>query len=122
MTVAFLALAVALGATARQFHSWLFAIACATMGALAATPKARESRTVGGAIHTIAGFVFFVVTAVAALSWSPNEPRKTVAWLVCIATGLFIAALVGPRRLREVAGYYQRLVFALIVTWLLLPA
>lgn len=92
------------------------------MAAIAATPKPRESRTATGAVHTVAGFVFFITAAAAANSWSLHEPRKTVAWLLWIMTCLFIAAILGLRGLREAAGFYQRLTFALIVLWLLLPS
>ena len=121
-TIAFLALAAALGLTAWSLHSWLFAIAGVSMIAVAATPKPRESRTLTGAIHTVAGFAFFITAASAARSWSPHQPRSTVSWFLWTVMFMFISAAAGIRGLREAAGYYQRLAFALLVIWLLLPA
>jgi hypothetical protein len=122
-TAAFLALALALGLTAWQLHSWLFATACLAMVAIAATPKPLDaSGGMSGAIHTGAGFVFFISAAAGARSWSPHEPRSSVSYFLWIVTGLFIASILRVRVLRDGAGYYQRLTFALLVIWLMLPA
>jgi len=121
-TMAFLALALALGAVAWRLHSGLFTAACLSMAAIAATPKPGESRTITGAIHTVAGFVFFVTAAAAAKSWSPHGARAAVADLLWTVTALFIASILGARVLSDTAGLYQRACFALLILWLMLPA
>jgi len=43
----------------------------------------------------------------------------TAAWQ--ITTGVFMAAILGLRGVREAPGLYQRACFALLVVWLMLP-
>jgi len=69
--------------------------------AVAATPKPRESHTVSGAIHTVAGFVNVLSVAAAALARSMRQPRSAVADLLGLATGVFLAAVLGVPGLRD---------------------
>src|SRR5437868_4222811 len=63
MTVAFAALAAALGLAAWSMRSWLLAVAAVSMALVAMTPDSDRLSSTGSVVHTAAAFVFFVAAA-----------------------------------------------------------
>ncbi len=117
MTCGFLALASALAAAAWMGNgnrsAWLWIAAGGIIG-VAVTPIAATSSPLARFIHQAAGGAFFVaILGVAITEWA--------MWLdiaIAFAVPLFLAS-VAVARLAPIAGALQRLVFALVVFWLL---
>jgi Protein of unknown function (DUF998) len=112
MTLAFLALAAAVGIAAWTTRSWLLGIAAITQAGVAAFPDANipPARSIP---HTVFGFIFFV--SVAAGLFASHRTSVVLAWLPVVALLLFFASVAGVPGLARVPGLLQRFLFAAIV-------
>lgn len=116
MTLAFLALAAAIGVTTWTTRSWRLAIAAIAQAGVAAFPDSGvpPDRSLA---HTLCGAVFFVT--VAAGLYTSHRSSWLFAWLPVLALLLFFASLAGVPLLARVPGLTQRLCFAAIAVSLL---
>jgi hypothetical protein len=113
-TVAFVALAAALGIVAWTTASWMLAVAAMAMAGVAARPD-RTTAPAHDVVHTAFGFIFFL-SAAAGIYTSPHSSP----W-PAVATAIFFLALARVPVLRRTPGLWQRLCFLTIVIWLLSP-
>jgi Protein of unknown function (DUF998) len=116
MTLAFLALAGAIGIAAWTTGSWLLGIAAIAQAGVAAFPDANipPARSIP---HTVLGFVFFVT--VAAGLYTSNRSSSVLAWLPVVALLLFFASIAGVPGLARAPGLMQRVCFIAIVASLI---
>jgi hypothetical protein len=116
MTFGFLALASALATAAwignGNRSAWLW-IAAGGMVGVAMTPIAPRSSPLAQFIHQAAGFAFFVAMFGVAITEWAVWPDIAIA----LAVPLFLASFA-VARLATIAGALQRVVFALVVFWL----
>ena len=122
MAVGFLSLAAALFVTALLVKPDVpIALAAFGIAVVAATPMPdpRAPRWRGPA-HTIAGFVFFMFSAVGAMVASVGRAMVplVIADLLAICVVLFFASVIAVSPLARVRGWLQRACFALLVLWL----
>jgi hypothetical protein len=120
--VAFLALAGAFAALAANLDrpAWLLALqAAAGLVVVAATPIGQPATSPVTALHTIGGLALYAgVLGVMFLSPAPaGDPR--LRWSFVAALTVFGAGAFGVPGLRRVVGVLQRVVFVLIIVWLL---
>src|SRR5262245_4287869 len=116
MTLAFLALAAAMGVAAWTTRSWLLGIAATAQAGVAAFPDSGvpPDRSLP---HTVFGALFFV-TAAAGL-FASHRSSPILAWLPALTLLLFFAAIAGVPLLARFPGLLQRGCFASIVMALL---
>jgi 4-hydroxybenzoate polyprenyltransferase len=112
MTIAFLALAGAVGIAAAMTRSWLLAIAAVALAGVAALPDPNLP-PVRSLPHTVCGFVFFVSATAGLCTIHRSSPL--LAWVPVVALLLFFASVAGVPGLARVPGLLQRVCFATIV-------
>jgi hypothetical protein len=121
-TVAFLALAGAVGAVAASLDPHgrrLALVAAAGLVGVAATPIGQPASSVVTALHAIGGAAFYAGIIGAMFVSRAPAGGQILRWSLAGALTLFCAAAFGAPGLRLVVGLLQRVVFALIVGWLL---
>lgn len=120
-TLAFVALAGGVMALAVELdqpgRSWAL-LASAGLAVVAATPIGQPATTPVAALHTIGGLAFYA--GILGAMFASTEPigGETLRWSVAAALALFGAGAFRVPGLRPVTGLLQRLVFALIIGWL----
>jgi hypothetical protein len=120
-TAAFVALAGGVAALAAGLdplaRSWAL-LAAAGLAVVAATPIGQPASTAVTALHAIGGLAFYVgILGAMFVSIAPFG-GEMLRWSVAGALAVFGAGAFGVPGLRLVVGVLQRVVFALIIVWL----
>ena len=125
-TAAFLALAGSSGALAAHLgHTHRAAgralvAAAAALIAVAATPIGNPPTPVGvTALHTIGGLVFYLATTRAMFTSASDAADRWTCHATAVILGLFFLGAVGVPGLRRIDGLLQRVVFVLVVGWMM---
>lgn len=123
-TVAFLALAAAVGALASVLiHEQairLILVAAAGLVMVAATPIGNPATPLPvTGLHTLGGLAFYL-GVVGAMFLSPSGAGdRWLNWTAALVLSAFVGGGIGVPGLRRVVGLLQRGVFALIIVWML---
>jgi hypothetical protein len=120
-TLAFVALAggvVALAATLDLPGRNSALLAAAGLVVVAATPIGQPASTSITALHTIGGLAFYAGILGAMFVSTAPVGGEMLRWSAAAAVGVFAAGACRIPGLRLVAGVLQRVVFALIIGWL----
>jgi hypothetical protein len=120
-TLAFVALAggvAALAAGLDQPDRSFALFAAAGLAVVAATPIGQPAATPLYALHTIGGLVFYAGILGAMFVSTAPVGGEMLRWSAAAALAVFGAGALRVPGLRPVAGVLQRVVFALIIGWL----
>lgn len=136
MTVAFLALALAIGSVSSSIATraggiaanigtvllWLAAFGIAVV-AVVPIPEPAAARW-RGPVHTIGALLFFVASSAGPIAVS-RQFGGAILGAACLLAGttvLFLAGMVRAPGLFAIRGWLQRCCFALVVAWVILVA